>query len=231
MSAACITAASQGRRAFAGTAQAWLLRTAEWQGEWTWLRELVPSAQWQRFAGIVDAAKRRDRLLAAALHRWVLADALGLPPALLPLYRKDSGQPALALPGWTTSLSHARGCIAIALCGRGDVGIDIEHRRTPSLRAIADLVCSPAEHVRLQDDDAALLALWVRKEAALKAAGVGLETSMATFEAGQGDLVRLRGARGSEITVEVNTLPDTGEWLVAIAAPAGTTASWSWRHP
>lgn len=213
-----------------GCTRAWLLRTAAWRGQWPWLRELVQPSQWRRHAGIRDAARRRDRLMAAALHRWIVAEALGFEPLQLPLYSADAGQPRLALPGMATSLSHTDGYIAIALSDGGPVGIDAERRDVPSLRPIADLVCSVAER-RLPCDDEGLLHLWVRKEAALKAAGLGLSHPMSAFQAEEGGRVYLRDLQGAPISVSVNTLKGTGDCVVAVAGPVGRTPQWTWRQP
>lgn len=211
--------------------RAWLLRTEEWRARWPRLEGLVSAMQRQRFAAIRDPQRQSDRLLAHALHRQVLAEAVGMRADHLPLFRSTTGQPRLALPGLATSLAHADGVIAIALAEGGPVGIDVEMVSTPSLRPIADLVCSPLELERLRDDEAGLLALWVRKEAVLKATGLGLARAMAGFEADEGAVLRLRDAEGRRQRVQVHTLGGLHECIVAVAAAPGLVPRWTWRHP
>jgi hypothetical protein len=66
-------------------AQAWLLPLDEWRPQGSRLASLLSPAQRQRFSTIRDPARRNDRLLAAALHRWVLSQALAMAPGHLPL--------------------------------------------------------------------------------------------------------------------------------------------------
>ena len=215
-------------RRLAGDVRVWLLRTSAWRAQWPELQHHVDAATRQRLLPVRDASRRQDRLLASALHRIVLAQALQLAPDLLPLYRSGSGQPRLAIPGLHTSLSHADDIIAIALGQGGPVGVDVEMRAVPSLRPIADLVCARDESAA---DDAALLDLWVRKEAVLKAAGLGLAHAMTSFHAPQGGRVCLDDAQGHPLVLDVGTLDGTGDCVAAIAGPVGSTPRWQWLHP
>ena len=215
------------------TTRVWLLRTAAWRCQWPRLQRVLDAHQQRRHDGIRDANRRRDRLLAQAIHRVTVAGALGWTPERLPLYRAASGQPRLALPNWHTSLSHADGLIAVALAP-GPVGIDVEPSSTASLRPIADLVCTTAELARLHacgDFDAQLLATWVRKEAALKAVGLGLSCPMASFEAAAGARVALRDASGATITVQVDHVATADDCVVAVATVPGARVHWQWLQP
>lgn len=231
---ATITEAGRAHTA-AACARAWLLPLAAWRAQWPRLSPLVATAQRQRFATIRDPDRRRDRLLAAALHRWVLSQALGLAPERLPLYRSHTGQPRLALPGLHTSLAHCRGVVAVALCEGGPVGIDVERRDTSSLQSIRDLVCAPGDAEAVQrpggDADARLLALWTRKEAVLKALGLGLARPMGSFAVPEGGTLALRNVEGERIELEVRGCHDAGDCVAALAAPAGMHHRWIWHTP
>lgn len=212
----------------------WLLPIASWREHWPTLRALVAPSAWRRCAGVRDPVRRRDRLLANALHRQVVADALGWAPDRLPLYRAVGGQPRLALPGWHTSLSHADGIVAIALSDCGPVGVDVERRTTATLRPIADLVCTAAEWAAMQaadDIDQALLATWVRKEAALKAVGVGLAQPMASFAAAQDARLVLADAGGAPVPLQVRTIEGAEGCVLGVAGPPGRTPRWQWLNP
>ena len=142
---------------------------------------------------------RVSLILAYGLHRLLLSVLLDIVPAAVPIGRDAKGCPRLEGHRLWTSLSHAEGHLAFAFSGVGPVGIDIEpSTRAAELPEIADRVCTPAEAGALRQLDrptraARLLELWVRKEALLKAAGIGLERAMETFEAPAGVPLRLEG--------------------------------------
>jgi 4'-phosphopantetheinyl transferase len=79
--------------------------------------------------------------------------------------------------------------VAMAIARGAAIGVDIEGfpPRT-NLHDIASVLCAPAEAVAMATLDGeartrALLELWTRKEALLKAFGVGLRVAPATIEA------------------------------------------------
>lgn len=142
----------------------------------------------------------RDRWRYIAAHaqvRRILGTRCGLPPDALPLRRSRHGKPLLALAGTTChfSLSHSGeiGWLAVAPY---PVGLDVERlarwreaERTgraarpavpaEGLGALITSTCTPAEAddlLALDEADrvSAFLALWTRKEAVLKAWGLGL---------------------------------------------------------
>ncbi len=83
------------------------------------------------------------------------------------------------------SLSHSGDLVAVAIvpvgtCAPVRVGIDVESCRSLG-EGIADLVCTPDEagaDVAEPDPGCALMTRWTRKEAVLKAQGVGLVVPM-----------------------------------------------------
>src|SRR3546814_6922343 len=106
------------------------------------------------------------------------------------LFRSDgNGCPQVPGTGLNTSLSHSGTAVAIALTGAGAIGVDIEPAsRARGLLDLASRICHPIELTALSAmpepaREAALLRLWVRKEALLKALGVGLRWEMSGFEA------------------------------------------------
>jgi phosphopantetheinyl transferase len=138
----------------------------------------------------------RDRIRFVAAHaqtRRLLGRRLGVAPDALRFATTALGKPILA-PCSTASadaaspegavafnLTHsgAVGYLAIASC---DVGIDVElHRPFDDLQPLIDDYCSAAEIAALAGlppglRAAGFLAVWTRKEAALKAWGTGIGT-------------------------------------------------------
>jgi 4'-phosphopantetheinyl transferase len=168
----------------------------EWQGDAWALLDVHEHARASRQR---LSHERAERALAYALHRLFLADALECEPARVPLYRDASGCPRLDGNVVWTSLSHAGGLLAFAVGSAGPVGVDIEPlSRCGAMDEIAGSVCHADEWTSMaslpaSSRAAALLELWVRKEAVLKAAGVGLDVPMTSFVAPRSATVQVPG--------------------------------------
>lgn len=199
-------------------------------------------------AGLLDAQergrvarKRRagDReltTLAYACHRLLLAAVLDRPPERVPLRRDAQGCPRLDGDVAWTSLSHADGLIALAVSGGGRVGIDIEPlARTAEMPEIAASVAHPREMAALSalpepQRATELLALWVRKEALLKAAGIGLAQTMASFEAPPDTPLALPGG-GQTGKMRIRMLEGHGAWMAAVATGEAEPVASAWLRP
>lgn len=146
--------------------------------------------EWARAARF-RRARDRDRWVAArGTMRFILARYAGGDPAALafgracacgdPRCAHADGKPILANdPTIGFSLSHSDGRALLAVARGRRVGADLEcDRRTAELLPLARAICAPAELAALPAQEAprarALLALWTRKEAYLKARGLGL---------------------------------------------------------
>ena len=158
---------------------------------------------------------RNGLALAYALHRLFLARALQMPVEQVPLARDARGRPVLKGMAADTSLSHAEGHVAVAVSLHGPVGVDIEPaHRADVMPEIAERVCHRDELVhlaRLQGAEraAGLLGLWVRKEAYLKAAGVGLAREMDTFVLPEGEASILHPGAAAQVSTDLLRLgPD-----------------------
>ena len=93
----------------------------------------------------------------------LVSEALGHGVALS--HRPD-GSPTVDVPGMHISVSHCRGCAAIALA-RVPVGIDVETYRERQLARVAPRVLSEQEIVYYEDN---IVGAWTLKEALYKAA-------------------------------------------------------------
>jgi 4'-phosphopantetheinyl transferase len=215
------------------------------------LAVFIAAADWARWdaeafelldAGERDRVQRKRRpedraltTLAYVCHRLLLSAVLECAPREVGLGRDGRGCPIVAGDRLMTSLSHAEGLVAIAVSSGGPVGIDIE----PAIRAgdmgeIAGRVCHPRELAALSalpdsQRERALLSLWVRKEALLKAAGIGMEVEMDRFEAPANRVLGLPGGvRAGTVAIR---LFDGGErYVAAVAAAPGEIGS-AWLAP
>jgi 4'-phosphopantetheinyl transferase len=174
----------------------------------------------------------RDReayVLAHALWRVALGSCLDVGAADVPLASTSSGQPSLPGTGLATSLSHSGSWTAIAVAGAVTLGVDIE--RSASRMALGDLlstICTPAEAANLEQlsgvtREQALLVLWTRKEALLKAFGVGLAEAPATLPAEPGVSVAPPASASALPPCRVRDLELPAGLVGALAAPAGVT--------
>ena len=123
---------------------------------------------------------RARYLVGRAALRCVLADQLGCSPAAIRLSYGRCGKPMLE-GGWghvDFSLAHSGGDAIIALAAGAAIGVDIELLRPiADVESLARLVFSDAECRELElasDPVAAFLNGWTRKEAYVKALGLGL---------------------------------------------------------
>lgn len=181
-------------------------------------------------------AEDRDALaLSYAMHRLLLGAILDLDPADVPLDRDAQGCPRLGNGALSTSLSHADGFAALAASAVGAVGVDLEPAtRAGALPEIAERVCDPGEAAALAglapaDYGTALLALWVRKEALLKAAGVGLSREMSSFRAPEETALPL--SPDSAETTRIRMLDAGPLCVAAVAAPPRLAVDSAWLRP
>ncbi len=147
--------------------------------------------------------------------RQRLGEALNTPPAALVIERDDQGKPRLLSQQAYFNLSHSGPVVALALCRSSEVGVDVEHLIKRPSQSLAEEILSEVELSRWaslpeHERQAWLTAVWARKEAVLKAAGVGLRASPSTFSVGgagdindepvslDGTLWRVRNIEGAD---------------------------------
>ena len=215
-----------------------LFDLAAWQ---PWLGDaqlLLDEAELDRVRRKQRASDRDELALGYALHRLVLGHVLQRAPAQVPLGRDLLGRPCLPGDELHTSLSHADAAVAVAVSRRGCVGIDLElATRAAQLPEIAERVLHPAEvaaFARLPQAQlaAALLSLWVRKEALLKAAGIGLAREMETFQAPADLPVAMPAADGPDGADAVVHMLGVGpDWVAAIASLPMLAIKTVWLQP
>jgi 4'-phosphopantetheinyl transferase len=126
------------------------------------------------------------RACRAALRR-ILGAALDCAPEAVVIETGEHGKPFVveAHPRLQFNLSHCRDLALVALCAEGPVGVDIESAdRARSLLGCEGSFCHPDEIEGLPANEderaAALLDLWTRKEALLKALGTGMSLAPET---------------------------------------------------
>lgn len=172
---------------------------------------------------------QRDRdtyTLAHAAWRVALGTCLGIGPRDVPLATTEDGQPRLAGTALSTSLSHSGDMVAITVCPAATVGVDIEQWPARiDLEALMPMFCTREEHAELAGLDTAqrtrsLLELWTRKEALLKAFGVGLLTDPATTPAPSTHPLMPPPGALHYPPCHTRNLRAGRTWIAALAAPS-----------
>lgn len=150
---------------------------------WAASLDAAEQARVARFATpALQLAFRRAR---GAL-RAVLAHYTGRAPAALAFVQGPWGKPALASGELQFNLSHSGTQALLAVApARAPVGIDIEslHDHKVDVATLFDLTCHDSEKAALlalsgEAQRHAFFALWTRKEAYLKALGIGLQADL-----------------------------------------------------
>jgi 4'-phosphopantetheinyl transferase len=163
-----------------------------------------------------DSPAARD-----AGRRSILAAYVGLPPESLAFTRSQFGKPELATPGACPGLrmscSASEGLVLVAVRRDHALGVDVEAERELPV-GMAERAMTAAERSAFDALPPAaraprFLALWVAKEAATKAAGLGLHQPFDAFDAAE--VVRLPRDGGFDTY-----------WVAALPAPrAGFAAA------
>jgi 4'-phosphopantetheinyl transferase len=189
----------------------------------------------------------RDRFVAAhGLLRLILGRYLDQPPASLRFGAGPHGKPAL-LPAADPAvdlrfnLAHAGDLALYAVAESREVGVDLEAVRAErDLDLLAATVLSPAERVGFAAlpaaaRPAAFFAAWTRKEAYVKALGVGLGRPFAALEvvpgSGGATMVRDPAAPPGEPAWTLRDLDPAPGYAAAVAAAGAGWCLRRWRWP
>lgn len=210
-------------------------------------------AEGDLFRAAWERPPERPALGAAEIHVWafeavtaaagdagrrsILAGYAGLAPESLRFTRSAFGKPELATqgtcPGLHISFSASGGLALVAVRRSHAVGVDVEAtRELPD--GIAERAMSAAERRTFDALPPAeraprFLALWVAKEAAAKAAGLGLRQPFDAFAVA--DVVRLpRDGRFETLWVAALPAPRAG-FAAAVASAAAIRGLRLWLLP
>lgn len=180
-----------------------------------------------RARAFVYADDARRYVHAHVALRAILGAYMGCEPAALEFVEQALGKPRLlaAPQGHHFNLSHSKDTALLALGMADELGVDIEAVRDdlPGDELAAAVLC-PAEIDELgalPDGQRAqpFVTCWTRKEACLKALGLGLNLEPRSLRVGfDGTRVRVR-AGGREL--EVEDLPAHAGYRAAVAAVGG----------
>ena len=197
-------------------------------------------------AGRLLSEYKRTRFIAGrSTLRRLLGQYLNEKPQALVFRYGPHGKPALATRTSSTALtfnfSHSENLALLAVAAARKVGIDIENRhRDISVDLFAQHILCENEADALQRLPAerhkqALLTTWTRKEAYVKALGIGLARSMKTFSVGIDDdettVRRLENTDGEPQIWTFAPLAVHPDYLACLASPGSgwTPRCFDWR--
>jgi 4'-phosphopantetheinyl transferase len=152
--------------------------------------EILDQQEWERMQRFHFAPDRVRYAVAHANLRRILGTYLNQPAERVRFYANRFGKPELTdndpLSPLNFSLTHSRTIAVLAVANGRPVGVDVEDVR-PIEPAVADTHFSAKEcsHLsRLQGDAwlSGFYRCWTRKEAILKAEGIGLLRALDSFD-------------------------------------------------
>ena len=189
--------------------------------------DTLDEAERARAAAFAFEHLRRRYVVAHSFLRQVLADTIGAAAQSIRFETSAHGKPFLAdHPTVQFNMSHAQGIAYIAIAPSGHLGVDVElHHRIEDLMNVARTVYSPVELHELElmsgdEQTAGFLRCWTRKEAYVKALGVGLgaELREITVHPRVDDITVSPIDGVSDVSFFVRTVPSAANEYVAVAS-------------
>ena len=153
-------------------------------------RSLLTESEWQRNRRYRFERDRHRDLIARALTRCILGEALGIAAAKVPIVADKKGKlwisPQTSNDPLQFNLSHSGDWIVLVL-SRDTVGVDVEYtQRTNDVLAIANHYFFGDEIAELfaypeAEQQARFFDYWTLKEAYMKARGEGISLGLSNF--------------------------------------------------
>jgi 4'-phosphopantetheinyl transferase len=166
----------------------WTVPLARTDEELARLRELLSDEEYARACCYKPRQARDQFITARAFLRLILGGYLSLDPARVRFRTSNTGKPLLDGGGPFFNVSHSGDVGLIAVTRWGEVGVDVERIKPISTYLdMADRYFTPGEVAALRRlppgaREQAFFHIWTRKEAFLKATGLGLSHGLERFE-------------------------------------------------
>jgi 4'-phosphopantetheinyl transferase len=182
---------------------------------------------------------RRVFVTGRAVLRLLLARYTGKRPEELVFRCNEHGKPALAGSAIHFNVAHAGDWVVHAVA-REPVGIDIEavtdmpKRELPVEELFSSLEREQLRELPARHGQAAFFQCWVRKEAYVKALGLGLSVPLDAFavslaSAEPAPLLRPWSGDALGASWRLTALELGSGYACAVAAPTGRVRCWDWR--
>jgi 4'-phosphopantetheinyl transferase len=197
----------------------------------------------ERAAAMRHAATQAEFIVARGLLRSLLGGCLDVWPSRIRFSRAPQGKPQLAEPGHLYfNVSHSHGVGLFAVARRIEVGVDLERLRPFSDElGLAERYFTPREAAALRALPPAarleaFFRLWTRKEAYLKAHGLGISYGLERVEVSHGPdeparILLIDGDEREAARWSLRALAPAAGYVGALACQAHDYRLFCWRLP
>jgi len=148
-------------------------------------RDLLTGEELERAAKFFKPEDAECFILCRGLLRRILGEVLDVAPASIAFERNEHGKPFLPGTDLEFNVSHSRERLLIAVTSGRALGVDIEFRRSGiNMDAIADRWFAPEEREffqGLEKPEQGFFDIWAKKEAYVKALGMGIFKELHSF--------------------------------------------------
>ena len=170
---------------FKNSIEVWNIHLPDHQNDISLCRNLLTNEELERASKFINPADAKGFTLGRGLLRRILAECLNSEPAALRFNHNAQGKPFLEDGRLEFNVSHSRDRLLIAVTADRAVGVDVEFRRTKlNMESIAKRWFAPEEQAffqTLKDPATGFFEIWAKKEAYVKALGVGIYKDLNTF--------------------------------------------------
>jgi 4'-phosphopantetheinyl transferase len=190
---------------FIKSIEVWNIHLPEHRADAAQYRKILTDEELERAAKFLKPDDANGFIVCRGLLRRILADCLKSDPAELRFPRNAQGKPFLEGGELEFNVSHSRERLLIAVTAGRAVGVDIEFRRSGlNMASIAKRWFAPEEQAffqSLENPEQGFFDVWAKKEAYVKALGVGIYKDLNTFAVPVGE------------TPFCPTLGNDGQWF------------------
>ena len=210
---------------FAQSIELWSLYLPDHRAGIAFCRNLLTGQELERAAKFIHPSAGNQFILCRGLVRQVLANCLQTDPASLRFRHNAQGKPFLENGELEFNISHSRDRLLVAVTTGRAIGADIEFRRNRlHMDAIAQRCFSPEEQAYVQSLETparGFFELWTKKEAYVKALGIGIFQNLPrlTVPIGEEPYAPVSGHDPRWFFQRVNIAPDYAAAIVS-EAPA-----------
>jgi 4'-phosphopantetheinyl transferase len=185
------------------------------------IEKILSSAECMRVESFAFDTPRQVFANSRIALRCLLSRYLDIPPRDVPIVIDSNGKPQLADGGLRFNLAHSGELALVAFTDGGEIGVDVEQvRPVDRLLEIAARNFHPHERETIRaasaaDQPTVFHRCWTRKEAVIKAIGIGLKYPLDAFDV----------LAAAELALPSNEIDATRCWLKDVLPASGYAAA------